>query len=110
MAKFRLFTACMFLLGAAACATASTETTSSAADSSQAADADNKQAVASKSDDEKTDGDERVCKKIRSTGSNFTRRKCQTRDEWDAEARASQDFLDDLGRKNRQGCTADQQC
>lgn len=56
------------------------------------------------------DPNERICKRIKSTGSNFTRRRCQTRAEWDAESKAAREALDRLDRKNREGCAIGQQC
>ncbi len=56
------------------------------------------------------DPNEKVCKRIKSTGSNFTRRLCQTRAQWDAEAKAAKEAVDRLNRKNLEGCTVDQQC
>ena len=56
------------------------------------------------------DPNEKICKRIKSTGSNFTRRRCQTRAEWDAEAKAAKEAVDRLNRKNLEGCTVDQQC
>ena len=56
------------------------------------------------------DPNEKICKRIKSTGSNFTRRRCQTRAQWDAEAKAAKEAVDRLNRKNLEGCTVDQQC
>ena len=59
---------------------------------------------------EKPAGDEIVCKRVESTGSNFKRRLCQSVDEWDAQRKEGREALDRLNRKNREGCTLSQNC
>ncbi len=97
------------VLGAAGCATTTSDPSNSTA---QAQDAEaNKQNVADKNKDAAdNDAEKKICKRIESTGSNFARKKCQTRAEWEAESKAARDALDRLDRKNREGCTIAQQC
>jgi|GEM_PF-2379910 len=93
--------------------TALTETAPSApADAGKPAEAEApaEEAARVAAEEKAYDPDERICKRIKSTGSNFTRRRCQTRAEWDEDAKQARDALDRLDRKNREGCTVDQQC
>ncbi len=96
-------------LGAAGCTTTTdAQSASPSAPSAQDSAASETQLADAKNDVESKGADEKVCKRTKSTGSNFSRRKCQTVAEWEAESKAARDALDRLDRKNREGCTAAQ--
>ncbi len=108
---------CASMLGAMSCAaTSPSQQPDTAADASAAAptaaaksDADPDKTAAA-TDEPPVTGDTVVCKRTRSTGSNFARRKCQTVDEWEAESRQGREALDRLDRKNKEGCAIGQLC
>jgi hypothetical protein len=54
---------------------------------------------------EEFDPNERICRRIQVTGSNFRRRVCQTRQQWNASSEDTQEFLRERnsGRFNTQG-------
>lgn len=109
---FSVTVASVAFVAVSACATDMQDQSAPAAEApaAEATSAEPAPAPASSAPKAKADGNDIVCKRIDSTGSNFKRRECKTVDEWDAEREASQDAMDRIDRKNREGCVIGQQC